>query len=420
MRVAILASGTHGDVQPLVALALGLQRAGHQVRFCSHPIFQELASKRGLTFHPLDGTDPKQVMKAVQRATVQVPYLVRLMRHLRQRQVPDMTSLRQLEEACQNSEAVVSSIGIVYHVAEKLKVPFFQAALYPVHPTRAFPHYLSPVQADWAGLGNLLSHHLIRQVFWRRDRRWVNEWRQNALHLPLMPVCGPFKSMKLHRVPCLYGFSTIVIPKPRDWDERLYVTGYWFLDEPVSQGFSHALAEFLDAGPPPIGFAFGSLVDPEPRDLIQAFFAALAAARQRAVVLGGWGFNHDGPTPNEVFWTEWVPFSTLLPRLSAFVHHGGAGSVAEVLRAGLPSVAIPSSGEQRFWAYRLANLKASPPPILRGQLTVAKLAKAIEIICSSQAMREQAQSLGRRIRTENGVDAAVECFNRAFIKNPAT
>jgi UDP:flavonoid glycosyltransferase YjiC (YdhE family) len=168
------------------------------------------------------------------------------------------------------------------------------------------------------------------------------------------------------------------------------------------------LVRFLDSGPPPIGIGFGSLVDPNPEELYRIIFAALARGKRRAILLSGWKHGNLEPVPENVFVTDWVPFAWLLPRLHALVHHAGAGTLAGVLRAGLPSVAVPYSGEQRFWAARLHGLGACPPPIPRKKLATASLAEAIEQVFSDQAMRKRVEALSQRIRAENGVALAVE------------
>jgi sterol 3beta-glucosyltransferase len=412
MRVALFANGTHGDVQPHVALAAGLRRSGNQVRFCTHLIFQKLVEDHDLEFFGLGGTDPRAVMKQVQAATVKTHLLSRLRMHFFQRRPPDAEVLRETVSACEGRDMIVSSLGTVFHVAESLGRPFIQTALYPIHPTGAFPHYLTPVHVSLGSLTNRLSHQLVRQMFWQVDRRWINRWRHDSLNLPPTSFWGPFGDVDQRRVPCLYGFSNHVIPKPKDWGDRIEVTGYWFLDDVRSWHPGADLVRFLDSGPPPVGIGFGSLVDPNPEEMHRIIFEALAQTGHRAILLTGWRGASSNQASANVFVTDWVPFNWLLPRLCAVVHHAGAGTMAEVLRAGLPSVAIPYSGEQRFWAARLAGLGACPPPIPRKRLTTAKLADAIVQACSRQAIQEQAQALGRRIQAENGVANAVECFNR--------
>ncbi|MBU6399510.1 MAG: glycosyltransferase [Verrucomicrobia bacterium] len=434
MRLVVFANGTHGDVEPHVALAAGLRAAGHQVRFCTHSHFQRLVQDHDLEFFSLGGADPRTVMQQVQAATVKTHRLSRLRAHLFQRRPPDPERLDELRTACLDADAILSSVGTVFHIAERLARPLIQTALYPVHPTRAFPHYLAPLPGTLEPWANRFSHHLVRQLFWQVDRRWVNRWRQQTLHLPPISLWGPFRNLDQRRVPCWYGFSQHVIPRPGDWPDWLQITGYWLLEDEVpSWEPTPDLLRFFDTGPPPVAIGFGSLVDPDPDELHRVILDALAQTDQRAILLSGWKSSHPAAAgspridqadltpanqkgedrlPDNVRVTDWVPFGWLLPRVRALVHHGGAGTIAKVLRAGLPSVAIPYSGEQRFWSARLAAIGACPPPLPRRQLTTAKLAQALRLACGDETLRHHAQQLARCLHAENGVARAVECFER--------
>ena len=116
--------------------------------------------------------------------------------------------------------------------------------------------------------------------------------------------------------------------------------------------------------------------------------------------------------PESVFAVESLPHSWLFPQMAAVVHHGGAGTTAAGLRAGVPSVLIPFMGDQPFWGRRVHDLGTGTKPIPRKQLTADKLAEAIETAVSDEVMRERAASLGERIRAENGVSQAVRLIER--------
>jgi UDP:flavonoid glycosyltransferase YjiC (YdhE family) len=85
------------------------------------------------------------------------------------------------------------------------------------------------------------------------------------------------------------------------------------------------------------------------------------------------------------------------------VHHGGAGTTAAGLRAGVPSIIIPFFGDQPFWGRRVAELGVGPEPIPRKQLTVERLAQAIQASLTDQTMRQRAANLGAKIRAEDGI-----------------
>ena len=107
-----------------------------------------------------------------------------------------------------------------------------------------------------------------------------------------------------------------------------------------------------------------------------------------------------------------IPHSWLFPRVSAVIHHGGASTTAAGLKAGVPSVIIPFFGDQPFWGQRIADLGVGTKPIPRKKLTAERLANAIQEVVTNEDMRQRAAKLGKQIQTENGIESAVEIFNK--------
>ena len=98
------------------------------------------------------------------------------------------------------------------------------------------------------------------------------------------------------------------------------------------------------------------------------------------------------------------------------VHHGGAGTTATGLRAGVPSVIVPTFGDQFFWGWRVHELGAGPKPIPRNKLTVASLTRAIQQAIDNDDIKNKASLIGQQIRAENGVEMAVSMIE-GFVKN---
>jgi UDP:flavonoid glycosyltransferase YjiC (YdhE family) len=205
----------------------------------------------------------------------------------------------------------------------------------------------------------------------------------------------------------LYGFSTHVVPRPTDWDESVHVTGYWFLEGSADWHPPDELAAFLTSGPPPVYVGFGSMGALESGDTAGIVLEALRLAGQRGVVLTGAGEGIRHKTPDNILAVGTVPHDWLFPRVAAVVHHGGAGTTAAGLRAGVPSVLVPVFADQPFWGRRVADLGVGPEPIPHCRLAAERLARAIGLAVSDEPMRRRAAELGRAIRAEDGVSRAV-------------
>ena len=418
MKITIATVGTRGDVQPYVALGLGLQAAGHHVQIATDPLFQTFIEKHGLGFAAVNA-DPRQAMQEDMHKIGSNP--VRLLRWIDQQFTPLARQyFIEMRAAAQDSDAIlVSALAFAaMHVAQALGIPSLATYIYPITPTRAFPGMAAsslPPRLSNIGWVNWLSFRLNNLGFFRMMLPMVNKLRQEILTLPPIPW-RYYTKIDISDVPIIYGYSQYVIPKPMDWGDHLHVTGYWFMQDSEFQPLIE-LTDFIDREPKPLYIGFGSMLDAEAAHTTQIVLEALQMTGQRALLHGGWSDFGARELPDSVFKTGEVPHSWLFPRMAAVVHHGGAGTTAAGLRAGVPAVIVPYFADQPFWARHVHQLGASPVPIPREQLCAAKLAAAIRSALKNDQMKTTASQLGQQIRGENGVAQAVELIN-SYLEKP--
>lgn len=145
-----------------------------------------------------------------------------------------------------------------------------------------------------------------------------------------------------------------------------------------SIGPPEGLSKFLEAGEPPVYIGFGSIVVDDPDQFTKLIFEAVRKAGIRALVSKGWGgLGDEGSTPDNVYMLENTPHDWLFPRVSAVVHHGGAGTTAIGLKCGKPTMIVPFFGDQPFWGAMVGKSVCdffSPPDCRSGSclITVAK------------------------------------------------
>jgi UDP:flavonoid glycosyltransferase YjiC (YdhE family) len=212
----------------------------------------------------------------------------------------------------------------------------------------------------------------------------------------------------------LSAYSPSVIPHPQDWPESVHVSGYFFLDTQADWGPSPELMAFLEAGEPPVYIGFGSMAGQKPEQLADLILEALAKSSQRGLLLTGWGGMRPELRSKDVFTLDSAPHRWLFPRMRAVVHHGGAGTTAEGLHAGVPTVIIPFILDQPFWGARIKALGLGPDPIPQKNLTADRLANAIHIAVTDSVMKQRAKTCGEAIHAENGVEKAVKIVQRYF------
>jgi len=417
MKITICSVGSRGDVQPPVALAKGLIQAGHEVTLSTHARFSSLAEAHGVPVLPMEG-DPREIllMDAVQEIGSNP---VKLTRWFADTFKPRLKSLfLSTMEAVEGSDLVlVSTLSFAaFHVAEKLGVPALSIQLQPSTSTRAFPGVSIPPPAPWfpfKGTYNLLATRAANRILFRMLRPITNEVRRESLGLPPLPARYYHRlDSARSEVTTLYGFSPTVVPKPSDWGTMQHVTGYWFLDRPEDHRAPQALEAFLASGPPPVYVGFGSMVDHQREDFSRTVIEAIQRSGERAILYSGWSDLGLHDIPDSVFVTDEAPHDWLFPRVAAVVHHGGAGTTASGLRAGLPTVVVPFFGDQFFWAWCVHRLGAGPKWIPRRNMTAETLASAIRAAVLDGPIRERAAALGRAIRKEDGVGTAITLVER--------
>ena len=317
MRITIVTGGSLGDLQPYVALGLGLQQAGHIVQLAAFgsKTLQEFVSKWGLDCVCMDLHAGELLTEPFLKWLHPNPFYI----------VDNITSfLRPLEDSylsqllylCQGAEAIILSHFALpgFDIAEKLGVPCYAASLPPISPTNSFPHPAAPIELHLGGIYNRLTYLLFDQLLWRSVRPSVNQWRQETLKLPpVSSLSGPAYRLHRKQLPFLYGYSPSLLPKPSEWPDWLHVTGYWFIDCPEDWQPPVDLVDFLADGPPPVFFGFRGLSGSELKAQTDLVLKAIAHSGQRCILqmagelIGGGDSSEELDLPDKAFkLSQWV------------------------------------------------------------------------------------------------------------------
>jgi UDP:flavonoid glycosyltransferase YjiC (YdhE family) len=422
MRITILAIGSRGDIQPCIALGVGLRQAGYEVRLAAPNNFESVATSCGLDFFSI-GPDSQELMaENIGRKMMTTGNNGSAFLHALAKLVSTHSreSLAASLNACEGTNAILyNSFALMgAHVAEALNLPSAGAWIYPLNRTVEYPSIDTHPLLRFGGAFNWFTHLAGEQMIQHAFRNIFREWRQ-MLDLPPLPVTGFYDHLYRRRSPQLYGYSQYIVPKPQDWPDRFAVTGYWFLDHDENFLPPEELSHFIEAGPAPVYIGFGSVVGKDPVRLTEIVLRAARQSKQRIILAKGWGGLHLAETTRQVdeniFVVENIPHGWLFPRMKAVIHHGGAGTTAAALRAGVPSVIIPFSGDQPFWGDRVWKLGIGTAPIHHTQLNTQRLTAAIASITGNDDIQKRAHAIGEKIRSENGVARAVEAFQRFVI-----
>jgi sterol 3beta-glucosyltransferase len=413
MRILITTFGTQGDIQPFIALAKGLQKAGHDAAICAPEAFQHDLERHHLHMLRMDNELLDLSQQLLDERSGGAGAKIRIARKIG-------SAVRHLmDDEWQAAQAFQPDLIIYhpkclgsYHIAEKLDIPAVMSIPLPFYtPTNAFP--VPFIGRDLGKTLNRLTYHLI-PLSNAAYAGSVNDFRQKALSLrPIGRFADLLKRGDGTPVPVLYPISPAVLPVPEDYPDHVHMTGYWFLDRDAAWQPSPELLEFLEAGTPPIYIGFGSMSATNTEKRTRQIIQAVQAAGQRAVLASGWSDLDQQRFPPEIFVLKSAPHDWLFPRVVAVVHHGGAGTTAAGLRAGKPTIICPFVGDQPFWGKRVHELGVGPKPIPQGRITADNLAAALIQTLQDNTMQTHAAALRERIALEDGVAFAIQTITAA-------
>lgn len=417
MKLSVIAIGSRGDVQPIVALGRGLSDAGYAVRIVTLESFEPMVRGQGLEFFPVEG-DAQALTSEMMLAGMKgnglnlLPMYRGIMRTF-----GAITKSYQeafAADALRDSDAILSQLpgGFYgYDLAEHLRVPYIALSVIPQEVTAAYPLSLLPMQFSLGGWYNRLTYFVGQQLAWHPFRKSINQFRRELGLLPASFWWGNIRRMKRERIPVIQGFSKHVIPTQPEWGEHVHTTGYWTLDESDWQP-SNALLKFLEAGDPPVFIGFGSMPVPDPRATTALILDALHRTGKRGILHAGWAKLGVDELPDSVLMLDYAPYAWLFKRTAAIIHHGGSGTTGFALRSGVPSMIVPFTADQPFWGKQTHELGVGPAPVPFSKLTVENLAHAIQMMSEATEMQQRAANLRDRMAAENGVTRAVEVVRR--------
>lgn len=403
MRVILTPVGSHGDVHPFVALGRGLVARGHAVSLIAAEPYRHLAEESGFEYAPTMPTEeyealarhphlwhPKKSMKALFDPDTTGKWLPRVFDLIKERYVKGDTV------------AVVGALGLSARVAnEVLGVP-----LATVH--------LAPVGLFSAVRPNLYPTLRFRPWWPRWFRRLLFRLGEKAVIDPMVGrLIHPFRdSHGLPRARRLFtewanspqrvlGFFPKWFADAPDWPSQLRQVGFLRYDQADAKPVPPAVADFLRAGDPPVIFSFGSAMRTG-----RAHFETAAAVCEilglRGLLLAKGNEQIPAHLPKTVLHAEYAPFSAVFPLARVVVHHGGIGTSAQGLAAGVPQLVVPMAFDQPDNAERLRKLGVARV-VPAAKFTPARAAAALRDLLADAAVPDACATLAKRMAESDPV-----------------
>lgn len=418
MKLLIIAIGSLGDVAPYTGLGVALRDAGHEVTVATHPMHEAMIAGAGLGFRLVPG-DPRDMSNTEegqhwQRNGEGARGLFQFLKILQD-------EVRLFNEgiekaALQGADMLLLSGTSIngYHVAEAMGIPSICVTLVPILPAADFPPPLM-FPKSLGRLGNKAASLAMSTAAGLMLGRPTLELRER-LGLEPVTLRGVLRRWKEERWPVCHGVSPAVLPRSREWHAGMDMAGYWWPHRNPDWAPDAELLDFLADGPPPVFVSFGSNLPGDAEQVSTIVTDVLKKAGVRGIVQAGYAGL--AATSDSILSVGNVPYDWLFPRLAGAVHHGGAGTSAAVLRAGIPSVPVPAIIDQAFWAERLRLLGVSPRPLPLKKLSTERLTAGVRAMLEVPAYRAKSQELSSKINREDGAGHVVALVDRVLGKQP--
>lgn len=423
MRIGVQTWGSQGDIQPLIALAEGLQHSGHDVTLVITGIdnnrYADTPSRNGTTLRSISTPviHDSEVLQEIERDIFQQTDPLKQTQLILERLfLPAESAMyTAAQQLCRENDLV---IGHFFHyplhvAAERIGCPYVSIALVPsIIPS---PHQPPSGLPDLGTLGNRILWSLVKSMFNRRLKTYPDRLR---VRHGLDPARDMLSDVWAAKPLTLVAVSPQLCGNTTGWPSHYKVCGFLNQGEDVDDGdIADELLEFLQQGPPPIYLTFGSAMPGgDPEATLAILIEAVQKAAVRAIIqLADWHKYVPTPNPNPTtLIVGTTPHAKVFPLCQAVLHHGGAGTSQTALLAGRPSIVVAHTSEQQFWGHTLSRLGVAPQPLVRHRLSADILTATIIEVVESTCFTLAAEHLAIQMRKEDGVATAVRYIDEYF------
>jgi sterol 3beta-glucosyltransferase len=412
MKYGVITTGSRGDVQPFIALALALMERGHTVAIVTNENFREFVEGFGVPYLPITGDTEKIINSPEALKLLEGGSIFKFFYHIQKvsAETADQAN-RDILQACANFDHLITSVlplPVVYSIAEKYKKKLAVVFLsVPPVPTKEFPFQVFGAKGHpWF---NRLSYRLVGLAY-LMIRKKMNEFRKQIG----LPPANVLKAMLKSETLALTAISQLLMPQPKDWPSNAHATGFLYLppktrEKPGRQEIPEGLESWLAKGDTPVYMGFGSIPIPDQAKLVRALQGLLA--ERRVVLAAGWSTLNNLPEHPNLFTVKYVNHDWLLPRCSAAVIHGGIGTIAAVLRSGRPIIVVSILADQPING-QMIEQKGLGFHIPFKQLSPEKLLQVIHAAGNLPATRNCTAAVV--VNAENGVGKAIDLIEQYF------
>lgn len=430
----ITASGSRGEVQPFIAIAIELRRRGCIVSIASEERMRSLIEEFGFEYKRLAGDPTGALFEPDVQPVLQRGNMMELIKFTEawDKKFDKAEILQSYVTACSGADIVVGAqltISQSYCVAEMLRIPFIPVLLGPTLPTSEFPIWALKSLVCYFCCGCFVkwTYNAAFRMLWTSEQKFINPWRVSLGLAPIVHDRGIVDIMEIERPPILIACSPLMCGPhqrvPRDYPSNAHVSGFVFVRTSSPAEVDSELVRFVEsAGRPLVYLGFGSMPAVDPVGLVRIALEAATASNVRAVLCAGWSQLEGaecaalvarGRESGSLFVTKAAPHDWLFPKMSCIVHHCGIGTTASALSAGVPQIPCPVMLDQPHNAQLVVKLGVAPAVLPFQELSAKRLSDLISRVVDvdspkGSAYARTAATLGQQVRHES--EAAITSF----------
>jgi len=414
MKIVLACYGTRGDVEPSLVIARELQRRGHDVRMAVAPDLMDFSESAGLPTiaYGLDTRTWLDIYRNFWTSAFHTFWKVRKLRAL-WREMWDVSDECWAQMSAtltsQARDADVVLAGQAYqetaaNVAEHLDVSLVTLHHIPMRPNSQLVTFLPPplrrpamTVFDWFS--------------WRLNKK-VEDTQRRELGLPKATAPSPQRvaergalEIQAYDEACFPGLAA----EWAKWDGLRPFVGALTLEQ--STEVDADITSWIESGSPPICFGFGSMPVESPADTVEMISSACAELGERALICAGWSDFSDVPASDRVKVVGGVNYAAVFPKCRAVVHHGGSGTTAASLRAGVPTLILSMDANQALWGTQVKRMRVGAARRFSATKRDTLVADLRRILAPDY--RDRARELGTRMtKPADNVTAAADLVEK--------
>jgi len=418
-RIVLNTFGSYGDIHPYIALGMELRSRGHHVVVATMEIYREKVRNAGLDFA---GVRPN-----IPQPKDQGPGLIDKI--MDPKSGPRFLTEEVIFPAVRDSyqdlvRAVEGADLLVTHpaapagplVGRKTGVRWISTVLAPLSFFSAYDPPVPPYW-QWTASLQLLGPRIMKPFLdFMKSNYKAQAIVDFRAEIGLSDNGNPMFEAQHSAELVLAMFSKVFAAPQPDWPPQTRVTGFCFYDGKNEEEISAEVDSFLTNGPPPIVFTLGSSAVWVARDFFRESIKAAQKLGQRAVLIIGDDRNFPGEIPEGMIAINYAPYQALLPRASVVVHHGGVGTTAQGLLAGVPTLIVPFAFDQADNAAHAKRIRTSRT-VYRNKYFAPKVARELNELLTDKSYAENARRVSEQLKLENGPVTAADLIEELLLRS---